>query len=329
MSTIASKAFHKGELAVQERAGAEAQGQNSGRMISEKIIAGAIKFVGKQPFVVVGSVDDDENFWASIVVGQTGFMAAEPRSLDIDVSQIHRVESDPVWNNLASNSQAGMLVIDLRSRARLRVNGQANFRSDEYLHIDVEQAYPNCPQYIQRRNYRPQIAQADSADSAVGRTLLDSQQALLAKADTLFVATHHPDSGVDASHRGGNPGFIQQLSPTRLRVPDYAGNGMFNTLGNFSVNPRTGLVIPDFHLGSTLQLTGRAEILWDVADPRNETGGTGRYWEFEIESWMQIENSLPGSTEFLDYSPHNPAFIDRSKQIDDEALTTTSRDEIS
>ena len=81
---------------------------------------------------------------------------------------------------------------------------------------------------------------------------------------------------------------------------------MFNTLGNVSANPRTGIVIPDFQRRSTLQLTGRAEILWDVADPRNESGGTGRYWEFEIENWVQIENSLPGSTEFLDYSPHNP-----------------------
>lgn len=311
MSTLADNAFHEGELAVQHRAGAAAQGQNSGRMISEKIIPGAIKFVRNQPFVVIGSIDDAENVWASIVVGQTGFMMAEPQSLDIDVSRIHRLDSDPVWNNLGSNSQIGMLVIDLRSRARLRVNGQANFRPHEQLHIDVEQAYPNCPQYIQRRNYRPRIARAEPADSTIGRSLSSSQEALLAEADTLFVATHHPSGGVDASHRGGNPGFIQQLTPTRLRVPDYAGNGMFNTLGNLSVNPRAGLVIPDFQLGSTLQLTGHAKILWDVADPRNETGGTGRYWEFEIESWVQLENSLPGSTEFLDYSPHNPAFIDR------------------
>ena len=67
------------------------------------------------------------------------------------------------------------------------------------------------------------------------------------------------------------------------------------------------MVIPDFERGRTLQLTGRAEVLWDVEDPHNETGGTGRYWEFEIEHWVQIENSLPGSSEFLDYSPHNPA----------------------
>lgn len=81
---------------------------------------------------------------------------------------------------------------------------------------------------------------------------------------------------------------------------------MFNTLGNFAANPHAGLVIPDFEGGRTLQLTGRAEIMWDVEDPKNETGGTRRYWDFEIERWIQIENGLPGTSEFFDYAPHNP-----------------------
>ena len=306
MSTTTSNVFHEGELAVQQRAGATAQGQNSGRMISDKIIPGAIKFVRKQPFIVVGSVDEAGNVWASIVVGQNGFMVADAKSLDIDVTQAQRIDADPIWSNVLNDSQVGLLVIDLRSRARLRVNGRATFKSKDQLHVAVQQAYPNCPQYIQRRNYRPQIFERLSTESTTGESPTQAHEALLAKADTLFIATQHPASGIDASHRGGNPGFIQQISPTRLRVPDYAGNGIFNTLGNVSVNPRAGLIIPDFELGRTLQLTGRATVLWDIDDPRNVTGGTGRYWEFEIERWVQIENALPGAIEFLDYSPHNP-----------------------
>ena len=45
----------------------------------------------------------------------------------------------------------------------------------------------------------------------------------------------------------------------------------------------------------------------DAEDPGNETGGTGRYWDFRIEQVLQIEGSLAGATEFLDYSPHNPS----------------------
>ena len=303
-----SSVFHEGELAVQQRAGASAQGQNSGRLIADSIIPGAIKFVRKQPFVVVGSVDEQQRLWASMVVGRTGFMAAEPRHFDIELSQTLRNDADPLWQNLASDPRIGMLVIDLRSRARLRVNGRIEFRRDGQLRVDVEQAYPNCPQYIQRRDYRPAADKQKSAQfpPLVGTKLNRVQQTWIAKADTLFVASEHATGGVDASHRGGNPGFLQVVNATRLRIPDYAGNGMFNTLGNFAANSRGGLIIPDFENGRTLQLTGRADIFWDIDDPQNETGGTNRHWEFQIDRSVQIDHSLPGSSEFLDYSPHNP-----------------------
>jgi hypothetical protein len=275
-------------------------------MIADTMIPGAIKFVKKQPMLVVGSVDKRKNLWASIIVGQPGFMQAEPRSLDLDLAQSLRVSADPLWDNLNHHDRVGLLVIDLRTRARLRVNGRVEFPTPGQLRVNVEQAYPNCPQYIQRRNFRADIS-ADSASTGIsGTELTDDQQQCVARADTLFVASEHPAHGVDASHRGGNPGFMQVLSPTRIRIPDYAGNGMFNTLGNFEVNPRAGLVIADFESGRTLQLTGQPQILWDKNDTDNETGGTNRYWDFTVESWVQIEGALPGATEFLDYSPHNP-----------------------
>jgi hypothetical protein len=255
---------------------------------------------------VTGSVDPQQNLWASIIVGTTGFMTAEPLTVDIDLSQTLRIDADPLWRNLAGDPRIGILVIDLRSRARLRVNGRSEFPTSKQLHVNVDQAYPNCPQYIQRRIYRPSTDHPPSLQSSVGVALSGDQQQWIRSADTLFVASEHPTSGVDVSHRGGNPGFIQIAGSARLRIPDYAGNGMFNTLGNFAANPRAGLVIPDFEGGRTLQLTGRAEILWDVEDPQSETGGTRRYWDFEIEHWIQIEKALPGASEFLDYSPHDP-----------------------
>jgi hypothetical protein len=306
MPTVST--FHEGELAVQERAGAAAQGRNSGRLISDAIIPGAIKFVSKQPMLIVGSVDQDDNLWTSILIGEPGFMEAELRTLDIDLARSLRLPGDPLWENLNHHSEVGLLVIDLRSRARLRVNGRVEFPSDDQLRINVEQAYPNCPQYIQRRNFRPAITtnpQPASLNSS-GVELADELQQWLTTADTMFVSSRHPDHGVDASHRGGHPGFIRVLSPSRLRIPDYSGNGMFNTLGNFEVNPRAGILVPDFENGRTLQLTGRPEVLWNMDDAAGVTGGTRRYWDFTVDRWVQTENALPGVTEFLDYSPRNP-----------------------
>ncbi|MCH8978716.1 MAG: pyridoxamine 5'-phosphate oxidase family protein, partial [Armatimonadetes bacterium] len=69
--------------------------------------------------------------------------------------------------------------------------------------------------------------------------------------------------GMDASHRGGDRGFVRVDSETRLMFPDYAGNNHFNTIGNLILDPRAGLLFMDFATGSLLQLTGRATIDWD------------------------------------------------------------------
>ena len=90
-------------------------------------------------------------------------------------------------------------------------------------------------------------------------------RALVAGADTFFIATWHPGGGADASHRGGRPGFVRVLDDRTLEFPDYPGNNMFNTLGNLVGHPRAGLLFVDFERGDLLQLTGRAKIRWEPA----------------------------------------------------------------
>jgi len=53
------------------------------------------------------------------------------------------------------------------------------------------------------------------------------------------------------------------VSRDRLRFPDYAGNGMFQTLGNLTVDPSVGLLFADWETGTTVQITGRARIAWE------------------------------------------------------------------
>ena len=69
------------------------------------------------------------------------------------------------------------------------------------------------------------------------------------------------ERSMNASHRGGPPGFVEVVDDRTLRIPDYVGNSMLNTLGNLTVNPHAGLVVLDFGPNRTLQLTRRAEIL--------------------------------------------------------------------
>ncbi|MEN8131559.1 MAG: pyridoxamine 5'-phosphate oxidase family protein [Pseudomonadota bacterium] len=304
-----SNLYHEGELAVQQRANETKMARMNGGAVDKTIPTGALRFIEQQPMAVIGSIDADGRVWASALFGQPGFLRAlNDHTLEIDLSQPCSATDDSLWTNLGENSSVGLLVIELGSRRRLRVNGRARNVSTERYIIDVERAYPNCPKYIQRRDWKiPATEEPFSATSSTqGNVLGDSQKTLIASADTFFVASAHPNHGVDASHRGGHPGFVQLLNDRQLRIPDFAGNSMFNTLGNFTSYPYAGLVFIDFEQGRLLQLTGQPEILWDLEDPGGETGGTRRYWQFDISSWKESGLPFRLDWELLDASPFIP-----------------------
>jgi ferredoxin-NADP reductase/predicted pyridoxine 5'-phosphate oxidase superfamily flavin-nucleotide-binding protein len=301
--------FHEGELLVQQRANEAAIAQRNGGMIADTIVNGALPFIGQQPLAVLGSLDADGKVWASLLVGEPGFLSArDEQAVELDVSQRRSSKDDPFWGNIETNNEVGMLVIELGTRKRLRINGQIRRLDNNRFELHVSQAYPNCPKYIQRRQLIQLAGETAPRPMGVkrGTSLQKDQRELIATADTFFVASANPGHGVDASHRGGQPGFVRVLNKRRIRVPDYVGNSMFNTLGNFAVYPRAGLVFVDFEHSRVLQLTGSVEVLWDLEDPGYETGGTQRFWELEIERWLEIPLPRQLRWELLDYSPHNP-----------------------
>ncbi len=301
--------FHEGELQVQERVGVLEEGRRNAAAIADSIVKGALKFVAQQPMVVLGSVDDEQNVWASVLFGRSGFVEAEDdRTVIFDLTRAARDPHDPFWDNIERDPRIGMLVIDLATRRRLRINGRIGHLDSDRMRLDVEESYPNCPKYIQRRQAVGdwQVAGSMTAEPLRGHTLLPEHRSLLTSIDTFFIASANPRGGVDASHRGGNPGFVRVLNETTIRIPDYRGNSMFNTFGNFVLHPHAGLVLLDFERSRILQLVGRPVIQWDVEDALNETGGTKRYWDLEVERWLESELPYEIRWELLDYSPHNP-----------------------
>jgi hypothetical protein len=301
--------YHEGELAVQERAGVAQAARASAAALRNSIPAGALYFIREQAMLVAGSLDAAGGVWASVLFGAPGFLrAVDERTLILDRRACHTATGDPLWDNLQANPRIGLLLIELETRRRLRINGRIRSVTDSRCVIDVERAYANCPKYIQRRRLHVEEPSGEGSGPRhrQGRQLDAARQAWIESADTFFVASAHPEQGVDASHRGGYPGFVKVLNAHRLRVPDYAGNNMFNTLGNFAAYPHAGLVLIDFERGHLLQLSGVPELRWDLTDASGETGGTARYWEFEIESWRETVLPVRPGWQFLDYSPFSP-----------------------
>jgi uncharacterized protein len=161
-------------------------------------------------------------------------------------------------------SEIGIVVVDFAAGRRLRINGCLIGSSSGHLDIAVDQAYGNCPSYIQRRNLEMSTGRADKAlcDTADAN---DADHArLIAGADTFFLGTAHPTRGADASHKGGSSGFVR-FDGQQLWWPDYPGNNLFNCMGNIAVNPAAALLFLEFEMGTVLQLSG-TELL-ERTDP--------------------------------------------------------------
>lgn len=307
-----TETFHEGELAIQERAGERDKAVLNGRAIGDTIPAGARQFLTQQAYCAVGWVDENAHLWSSFLVPGSGFARSESEGATVALD-ISAPSSDvKLWaerSHITEKMQLGILFIELGTRRRLRVNGVVAERSAEALHLRVEEAYPNCPKHIQRREIFVSPESASNASAAPpierGQGVPADFDGWLATTDTMFVASSHPDGRVDCSHRGGNPGFMKR-SGHALMIPDYAGNSMFGTLGNFALNPAGGLSLVDFGGNRQLQLTGSVDLFFDAPESDGDTGGTGRWWRFTPTEWVVMP--LPSGLEwkFVDNSPSNP-----------------------
>lgn len=298
--------FHSGEIAVQRMSGESAIAAQNSVVIADTVLGGARPFIQKQFMVVMTSVDSEGAVWSSLIFGSPGFVTAESDviiKLDIPVNQ--RDYLDPFWTNISQNVVIGILFIELATRRRYRINGVLQSIDDAKVEILIREAYPNCPKFIQRRHL---LAISEGAGEPVklkGNQLEPKIKAIIKKSDTIFVASYYSETGADASHRGGNRGFIQIVDETTLKIPDYSGNSLFNTFGNIEVNSNTGICIPDFDNQYLLQLTGKSQIKWNQEDPLNLTGGTRRFWEFKIDGWLLRKIPHQLKWEYLDASPFN------------------------
>ncbi len=163
----------------------------------------------------------------------------------------------------------------------------------------------NCPKYIQRRTPLDRPAAGPPRALATGPRLTTAQLLAAATADTFFIATTGPDGSVDASHRGGFPGFLEAVAPDRLRWPEYPGNSMFLTLGNLELDPRAGLLLPDWETGGALLVTGEARTDWSE-QARQAVPGAERMVELAVTGVVELADATPLTWTDPEYSPAIP-----------------------
>jgi hypothetical protein len=301
--------FHAGEVAVQLRAGERAIAERRASLVRDRLIDAARDFVARQDVVAAGAAASDGSLWASLWCGTAGFLHTNETgdALEICYDLADNI-ADPVRPIIRSNAPLGLLVIDLEERRRLRINGIVGRASDSTIELRIEEAFGNCNKYIQKR-VREDVAPIalDSGDGVERGTTLDHDRLrLISRCDTLFVTSVHPERGIDTSHRGGLPGFARVTSDGALRIPDYAGNSMFQTLGNLEADPRAGVALIDFERRRVLSATGHALSHFGDEDPAHPTGGTGRYWTFSVDRWVEFPLPRTMRWTLVEQSPFNP-----------------------
>jgi len=297
--------FHEGEREVQRRAGVERVAERVGASnISSWLQPGFAEFLARQPFVVIAGADRDEHVWSSPLVGGVGFARAVDERRIVLATDLPT--GDPLEAALApAGARIGVLAIEFATRLRIRLNGVAE-RTLEGIVLTVEEAFGNCPKFIQRRLPAGRLERGSARWHKDANALDAHQVRTVEGADTFFIASAHPSRGMDASHRGGRPGFVEVSGDGReLVFPDYPGNRMFKTLGNLTVDSRAGLLFLDWQTGTALQLTGRAEIVWDAKEIRAWPGAE-RLVRIAVLAVHEQSGAMPGGWELIEPSRLNP-----------------------
>jgi uncharacterized protein len=300
--------FHRGELAIQARLGIQEQMDKQGRRVIRDYLPNQFRqFFAQLPYVIVGTVDVEGSPWASILVGEPGFLSSsDDRTLQVVAKPLF---GDPLAITLADGIDIGLLGIELHTRRRNRLNGTVIGTHVNGFEVQVGQSFGNCPQYIQARRFELGQDKLPLPKSVHQITMLGTvEQARITAADTFFIATAYQDKsagaarGIDVSHRGGKPGFVRIDDHQTLTIPDFSGNGHFNTFGNLALNSRAGLLFLDFGQGNLLYLTGTAEVIWKDAEVTAYEGAE-RLFRFRLNQGCRVEGSLPLFWSVPEFSP--------------------------
>jgi predicted pyridoxine 5'-phosphate oxidase superfamily flavin-nucleotide-binding protein len=287
--------YHAGSRTVQDRVGVREQADHVGQAIGEGVKPVAAAFLELQPLLVLGAADPSTGrVWASPLSGPPGFVRATgPHRMSVTAGV---PETDPLATALATpDTPVGTIALDPRTRRRMRLNGRLRPTARGFA-VEAEKVFANCPKYLQRRQSYEVVGDRGRGVAVRGAELGPEQMEFISSADTFFMATVHSGTAAEASHRGGNPGFVHVGSPHELSWLDYPGNSMFLTLGNLAADPRAGLLFLDWTTGTTLQLTGEA---------RTEFGAERRV-RFTVREVVQTPSAVPLRWSAPEYSPANP-----------------------
>jgi uncharacterized protein len=306
-STAAPSPFHPGEILMQKRLGVHDNVMSyAPRVIRQYMPDQHREFYESQPFLVVAACDDQGRMWSTLLPTKT--TSPDPFSLVLDDNL---VPGDALEGMIQTGTDVGILGIEFATRRRNRVNGRIISKQDSKMKFHVDQSFGNCPQYIKPRQWWVSSTKINANNNSTksikkynnrSQHLSDKQIDHVRLAETIFLASGYRGEGDDvrygndASHRGGQAGFVSVVDKSTIIVPDYSGNNHFNTIGNLLMDCRIGITFPQYETGGMVQVSGRAEIIDITAEIRASGNypGAERLIKINIDQVVDIpEGTFP------------------------------------
>ncbi len=259
--------FHAGEAQLQAESGIDTAEFDAAvdQPFRPELNGSEERFINKRTFSVAASIDELFRPWASPLIGASSHLFVVENPTTVRVTP-RRIDGDPLFDNLTIHESMGVLYINPAIRRRAKSLGKGTLEANGSITYRMHRMFGLCPKYIFKREH--QVADTDVRDGQLptsSSVLNKTDRIQLGDADTAFLASHSNNHGTDPTHRGGPPGFIKVVNDTTIEMPDYIGNGMFQTLGNLVLDDRIGFTTLDFETGRLLQLTGRGSVL--ATDP--------------------------------------------------------------
>lgn len=102
---------------------------------------------------------------------------------------------------------------------------------------------------------------ANAVVAAIVRDELQEEQiGFIESRDYFFLSTVSANGSPTVSYKGGPPGLVHVVDPTKLVFPNYDGNGMFFSMGNAVETGKVGLLFIDMVTPLRVRVQGAAKV---------------------------------------------------------------------
>ena len=298
MNNYTISPFHEGEKFIQNKLNVRSRIEKlGGRVIRDHMPEQHRTFYRNLPHIFISITDESGYSWASILCGFPDLIES-PTPNELIINCLPNID-DPLHEKLKIGQHIGLLGIMLYNKRRNRLSGIIKEVNESSFKVSVLQSFGNCPQYITKRSPRIlQPKERQESHSIHFNSFSNEIEEFIKSSDTFFVSSYKATNentqsdGADISHRGGKQGFVKIDNKKKLTIPDYSGNFHFNTLGNFIVTPKAGLLFIDFSTGHILTMTGTPNVIFNSPAIKGFTAAE-RLWTFTLDHGYLIKNSLP------------------------------------